>query len=162
MNRGEHRLSAAEERDFDELMTWFPTAAATNVWGGPMFRFPFSRDSFIEDCHWPDIKAFVLRDTDQLIGFGQVYERYERINLARLAVNPARRGEGFGSRLVAALMREALRYFDNSEYSLFVYRDNAAALACYRSAGFELADYPQDAPLADRCYYLIRPVERRR
>ena len=122
----EVRLAAAEDRDFDDLMTWFPTAKATNVWGGPMFRFPFSRESFIEDCRWPEVRAFVLRDQDTLVAFGQFYERYGRINLARLAVNPARRGEGLGSRLVAALMREAPRYFDSSEYSLFVYRDRSA------------------------------------
>ena len=60
-----------------------------------------------------------------------------------------------------ALLDESKRHLDNREYSLFVYRDNEPALRCYRAAGFRASRYPEGAPLADECYYLTRPVERR-
>lgn len=142
-------------------MRWFPTAAATARWGGPGFRYPFTRQSFLEDCRWSSMPPYVLRRGDELLGFGQFYERYGRINLARLAIDPRRRGEGLGGRLVRALLDESRGHFDNDEYSLFVYRDNEPALRCYRAAGFEIAGYPEGAPLADECYYLTRPVEKR-
>ena len=41
------QLELATDRDIDELMTWFPDAAAVDIWGGPKFRFPFTRDSFV-------------------------------------------------------------------------------------------------------------------
>jgi ribosomal protein S18 acetylase RimI-like enzyme len=155
------RLVPAVPTDVDALMSWFPTAVATARWGGPGFRFPFTRESFLEDCRWSSMPSYVLRSRDELLGFGQFYERYGRINLARLAVNPGRRGEGLGGRLVRALLDESRGHLDNGEYSLFVYRDNEPALRCYRSAGFEIAEYPEGAPLADECYYLTRPVGRR-
>jgi ribosomal protein S18 acetylase RimI-like enzyme len=158
---GDYRLIPAVASDVDVLMRWFPTADATAQWGGPRFRFPFTRQSFLEDCHWASMASYVQREGDELLAFGQFYERYGRINLARLAVDPGRRGEGHGGRLVRALLDESKRHLDNSEYSLFVYRDNEPALRCYRAAGFRVSRYPEGAPLADECYYLTRPVERR-
>ena len=34
-------------------------------------------------------------------------------------------------------------------FSLFVFCDNTQALRCYEAAGFQIADYPEDAPLPD-------------
>jgi ribosomal protein S18 acetylase RimI-like enzyme len=148
--------------DFDELMTWFPDAASIKVWGGPGFRYPCTRETFIADCRWPRVAARALRDSNALLAFGQFYERHERINLARLVVNPARRGEGLCGRLVHSLMTEARQYIDRAEYSLFVYRDNTPARRCYEAAGFTIADYPAGDRHADVCYYLTRPVDARR
>ena len=90
--------------------------------------------------------------------FGQLYERYRRINLARLIVHPDSRGNGVGKRLVSSLMDVGPRLFRCSEFSLFVFRNNVPALGCYLSMGFVIRDYPKGAPLPDQCYYLTRPV----
>ncbi len=153
------RLRDVTVADFDELMTWFSDAASVDSWGGPGFRYPFTRATFIADCRWPQVAARVLKDSDVLLAFGQFYERHQRINLARLVVNPARRSEGLCARLVRSLLAESRQYIDRSEYSLFVYRNNAPALRCYEAAGFEIADYPPGDKLADRCFYLTRPVD---
>jgi ribosomal protein S18 acetylase RimI-like enzyme len=155
------RLVDVTIADFDELMSWFPDAASVDTWGGPGFRYPYTRATFIEDCRWPRVAARALKDSDVLLAFGQFYERHERINLARLVVNPARRGEGLCGRLVRALMMESRRYFDRTEYSLFVYRSNRPALRCYEAAGFVIADYPAGDRLADSCFYLTRPLDPR-
>jgi ribosomal protein S18 acetylase RimI-like enzyme len=154
-------LREVTDADFDQLMTWFPSAGALSTWSGPDFRFPFTRETFQEDCRWPGMQSRVLRANGELLAFGQFYERHGRINLARLVVNPARRGEGLGSRLVAALLDEAPAFVGGDEFSLYVLRDNAAALRCYRSAGFRVADYPEGDPWADTCFYMTRPVDRR-
>lgn len=147
--------------DMETLMTWFRTAEDVNVWGGPKFRFPFTLETFLEDCHWPAMLSFALRDSDDMLAFGQVYERQNRINLARLVASPEHRGKGFGRKLVEALIEEAPSHFDCDEYSLFVYRDNVPALRCYESCGFRITNYPDDTEMADVCYYLTRPVDRR-
>ena len=151
------RLRAAREADFTELMTWFPRAEDVDVWGGPKFRFPFTLETFLEDCHWPGMRSYVLDDGGRLLAFGQVYERHARINLARLAVGPDHRGKGFGSLLVRRLMDESRECFSLDEFSLFVLRDNAPALNCYLACGFRIAEYPE-AEMADVCYYMTRPV----
>jgi ribosomal protein S18 acetylase RimI-like enzyme len=155
-------LRPAEQRDIDELMRWFPDREAVHEWGGPVFRFPFTRHSFAEDIHWGRMASFSLYEpAGPLAGFGQLYEREARIHLARLAVAPARRGQGVGLCLVERLMARGKSLYDLPEFSLFVFCDNTQALRCYEAAGFQIADYPEDAPLPDFCFYLTRPVEGR-
>ena len=57
------------------------------------------------------------------------------------------------------MMIEAVR-LENcyGEASLFVFRDNIPAYQCYLSLGFTVTDYPDDAPLKERCYFLTRPI----
>ena len=138
---GGWQLAEAADHDLEELMSWFRDADEVNIWAGPRFRFPFTRSTFRKDFS----------------AFGQMYERYGRINLARLVVNPGMRGRGIGKRLVASLIEIAPSIFSSNEFSLFSYRHNAAALGCYQSMGFVIQDYPEDAPMADECYYLVRP-----
>lgn len=152
-------LAEAVEKDVDRLMAWFPDKEAVDIWGGPVFRFPFNRHSFFEDVHWGRMASFSLRDpAGTLAAFGQLYERYGRINFARLVVNPAMRSRGVGKRLITMMMQASSSMFDCAEYSLFVFRDNAPAYACYKAMGFEVTDYPDDMPHAEVCYYLTRPV----
>lgn len=153
-------LQEATESDFDEVMTWFPHKEAVDTWGGPRFRYPFTRESFLEDCHWPGMLSYVLAAGSTVLAFGQLYERLGRINLARLVVGPEHRGKGLGRRLVEDLMAESRRHFDLDEFSLYVLRDNEPALNCYLACGFRITDYPEEE-MADVCYYLTRPVDRR-
>ncbi len=153
-------LHDSTEADIAALMQWFPKAGDVNIWGGPNFRFPFNRHSFFEDVKWGRMPSYSLRDPQgAFAAFGQIYERYGRINLARLVVNPTRRGEGVGKRLIDQLMTVGPSQFSCDEFSLFVYRDNISAFECYRSMGFVVADYPDDMPHPDVCYYLTRPLQ---
>ena len=98
-------LGETAESDIDQLMTWFPDADATRIWGGPDFRHPFNRHSFAEDIYWGRMATFSLHSPcGELAAFGQIYERLNRINLARLAVKPTMRGQGIGRRLMEMLM----------------------------------------------------------
>lgn len=154
-------LTNAQASDIGQLMTWFPDSAAIAEWGGPAFRFPFTESSFNEDCRWRDMATFVLRDDDGLMeAFGQMYERYGRINLARIAVNPDRRGRRVGHHLLIGLIAEGQRLFSLTEFGLFVLINNSAAVRLYRSMGFEQASFPEGAPLQDICLYMTRPVSR--
>ena len=150
-------LATAGGEDFSELMTWFPDAASVDRWGGPEFRFPFTRESFLEDCRIDTMKSYALRNPDGLLAaFGQSYERNGRGHLARLIANPSLRRQGAGTRLIEMIVATLDAQFDYDEYSLFVYRDNMPAYRCYLSLGFAVADYPVDGVMADRCYFLTR------
>ena len=152
-------LVDAKHDDMRQLMTWFRTAKAVNEWGGPVFRFPFTEETFRRDCHWGKMATFRLNDPEgSFAAFGQLYERYGRINLARLVVHPALRNQGIGKRLIALMMDVGPSLLRCSQFSLFVFRDNTPALGCYLSMGFVIREYPKGAPMPDRCYYLTRPV----
>lgn len=150
-------LVEPEDADVDELMAWFPDAAAVDRWGGPRFRYPFTRLSFREDCRIDEISSFCLKDPDNaMAAFGQFYNRYDRAHLARLISDPHRRRQGIGRRLIRLIMQAAQLQTGHKQSSLFVYRDNEPALSCYLAMGFVVQDYPDGAPLKDRCYFLTR------
>lgn len=152
-------LEKSVESDIDRLMTWFSDKDATVMWGGPGFRYPYTRHSFVEDMCWGHMASFSLRSpSDGLVAFGQLYERIGRINLARLVARPEFRGQGVGKRLVRMLMTASQSLFSCAEFSLFVYRGNTPALECYKSLGFTVTNYPDKSPHGDVCYYLTRPV----
>ena len=93
---------------------------------------------------------------------GQSYERSGRGHLARLVVNPAMRGVGVGKRLIQRMIRALEASHGYDEYSLFVYRHNEPAYRCYRSLDFGVVDYPEDAAMPDKCFFLIKKTTRRR
>ena len=155
-------LAASSTADLDQIMSWFPDADSVNIWGGPNFRFPFTAETFREDCRFDAMDSFSLRNAGgQLAAFGQAYARDGRGHLARLVTNPALRRQGAGRQLIEriiAMLEETCAY---DEYSLFVYRHNRPAYQCYLSLGFVVRNYPEDAPMPDRCYFLTRRSTRR-
>jgi ribosomal protein S18 acetylase RimI-like enzyme len=155
------KLKVVTESDITRLMSWFPTARSVNLWGGPKFRYPFTPESFDEDVHWREMDTWCLvGSSGELLAFGQFYVRHGRINLARLVVAPEHRGQGLGKQLVALLMDKGCETFPLTEFSLYVYKHNHAAKACYASMGFELHEYPASDELADTCIYMTRPIEK--
>lgn len=153
-------LEPPGDAEIDEVMSWFPDAHSVEIWGGPGFRFPFTRDSFLADCRLTTMSSYCLRSPDGgIAAFGQFYDRHGRAHLARLVSNPAKRRQGAGARLIRLIIRAASRVGEYGEASLFVYRDNAPAYACYRASGFSVQDYPEDAEMQDRCFFLTRPIE---
>jgi ribosomal protein S18 acetylase RimI-like enzyme len=153
-------LEIATDRDIEQLRGWFPDADSVNLWGGPKFRYPFTQETFAEDCGLHRMRSFSLkRPTGRMVSFGQYYYRYDRGHLARLITNPEARRLGHGSRLIAMLINAIAEEGEAAEVSLFVYRHNRAAYECYRSLGFTVQEYPDDAPLKELCYYLARPID---
>lgn len=153
-------LKPPGDAEIDEVMGWFPDAHSVDIWGGPRFRFPFTRESFLEDCQIAKMSSYCLRSPNgELAAFGQFYDRDGRAHLARLISNPRARREGAGTRLIKLLIRAASQAGNYEEASLFVYRDNAPAYACYRSLGFRIEDYPQDAKMQEQCFFLTRPID---
>ena len=155
-------LTPAADADFDEVMSWFPDAESVDIWGGPRFRYPFTAETFRADCRIDLMASYVLRSQDgRLAAFGQSYERDGRGHLARLVANPSLRGQGVGKQLIRMIIAALEEKHAYDECSLFVYRHNQPAYRCYLSLGFRVVEYPDDAPMADQCYFLTRKATRR-
>lgn len=151
-------LDTVASDDVDEVMSWFADAASVDIWSGPRFRFPFTRETFHEDCRWQEFATYCMHGNERLLAFGQLGQRYERAHLARLIAHPEMRGQGVGKQLIMLMLDKARESFDYSECGLFVYKYNKTAFHCYRSVGFEVQDYPEDAPMRDKCLYLTREI----
>ena len=148
-------LGPPDDAEIEELMHWFPNARSVDQWGGPRFRYPFTPESFRHDCRLDDVYSYCLRDPDgTMCGFGQYYDRDNRGHLARLITHPRMRRRGIGKRLIRMLISAARKQSAHTQYSLFVYKDNGPAYRCYLALGFVVREYPDDAPLKDKCYFL--------
>ena len=153
-------LELATDSDIDELMSWFPDAGSVDIWGGPKFRYPFTRKSFVKDCGIEKMVSYSLRAPDgSMVAFGQRYVRDDRAHLARLIASPAARRQGYGRKLIEELIDTVRREAKHTDVSLFVYRHNEPAYRCYLQLGFRVQPYPEKARMREQCYFLTRPVE---
>ena len=153
---GDAQLRAFDEAWLPELMGWFGHADACRVWGGPSFRFPFTRDTFRADARLDSLATFALtKDDATLIGFGQYYLRAGRCHLGRLAIAPAHRGRGLGGALVRELCRIGSEDLGVDTFSLFVLPGNERAIRLYERLGFAPARYPEPDPSFEDCVYMV-------
>ncbi|PSD27888.1 N-acetyltransferase, partial [Stenotrophomonas maltophilia] len=85
--------------------------------------------------------GWLLAENGMRVGFGQAWRTQpDTMHLGRLLVAPQARGCGLGRRLVHALIEQAFQSDAVERLTLRVYRDNAAAVALYRTLGFEPVD----------------------
>jgi ribosomal protein S18 acetylase RimI-like enzyme len=85
----------------------------------------------------PDVHAWILEEDGTPVAYGEVWHDDEEgeAELARLIVDPRRRRQGLGVALVRGLSSVAARAgFD--DVWVRVVPENAAAIGCYRRAGF--------------------------
>jgi ribosomal protein S18 acetylase RimI-like enzyme len=75
-------------------------------------------------------------DDGRLVAYGELWldDDEQEVELARLIVDPTRRGQGIGRTLVTELATLARRHYP--DVFMRVHPDNAAALRCYTAAGF--------------------------
>lgn len=140
-----------------ELMAWFPDEPSIRVWGGPVFRYPFTEESFLHDVHWERMATFVLADErNAMVGFGQLYNKVGRAHLARLVVSPSQRGKGNGSALVRLLIDKGCELFPYTENSLYVMRTNERAMRCYLKFGFEEVPMPHGERVHPDQVFMVR------
>jgi ribosomal-protein-alanine N-acetyltransferase len=96
---------------------------------------PWSAKSFAEILAMPGAAGLVARIGDAPIGFGLTLMAADEVELLLLAILPEERKRGLASRLLAELLAQA-RAAGARRALLEVAAGNAAAIACYRAAGF--------------------------
>lgn len=176
-------LTTAAISDFAAVASWFVPVISvltksqhsnkTNIqkqlrqWAGPKIDYPCSTEQLALQLNAAHYKSYVLvanTDTDtkndtntSTIGFGQIQLVKQRVHLARLAINPAKRGQGLGKRLISELIAQAQTQVKVKEASLFVDHENTAAIACYERYGFVQSATPEGInPLAECRFMTLR------
>lgn len=151
-------LESATEKDVINLHGWFTNILEIRQWGGPSMDFPISVMQFIAETKLDQLNSYKLVDhKNNMLAFGQCYQRLERCHLARLVVSPDARGKGLGKYLVEQLMLYAPKSITTKGFSLFVLANNTVARTLYEKLGFRCIDYPEpmDSTMAE-CEYLIK------
>jgi ribosomal protein S18 acetylase RimI-like enzyme len=83
------------------------------------------------------VEPFGLYHGERLVGYGELWvdDHEAEVELARLIVDPAERGQGLGRRLATGLAGLARSRYPR--VFLRVHPDNTAARRCYAAAGFQ-------------------------
>jgi ribosomal protein S18 acetylase RimI-like enzyme len=144
-----------DEARLPELMTWFPDRMALLAWGGPEFRHPFTPETFRDDAKVRSIASWALIEDGTLVGFGQCYLRAGRCHIGRLAISPAKRGGGLGTRLIRELAGWGSKEFGVESLSLFVLPANRDARRLYERLGFVESPDPRPSAVTDGLVYMI-------
>ena len=120
-----------------EVAGWAATVEEARRWGGQAVVWPVAASVFSAWHADPGVRPFVLIRSGELLGYGEVWidEEEREVELGRIIVRPERRGQGLGRLLVTLLLGQAAQTGYQAAF-VRVAPGNAAALACYRRAGF--------------------------
>jgi ribosomal-protein-alanine N-acetyltransferase len=100
------------------------------------FTSPWSAQSLRWEIANTDVaRLYVLRADDALIGFCACWVILDELHINSLAIDHAWRRQGFASRLLREVCRDA-REGGATQATLEVRRSNTAALALYQRMGF--------------------------
>lgn len=144
MTKFELQLALANIAEMQHLQSWFNSSEEQQSWGGDNFDYPCSELRFLELLCRTGTRSYSLFSTEdnQLIGFGQICDRFGCHHLARLVIAPEFRGQGYAKTLIAELIIQALQQQPRT-ISLYVHRHNTVALKCYQSLGFTISAPPE-------------------
>jgi ribosomal protein S18 acetylase RimI-like enzyme len=123
--------------DAAEIARWASSAEEARRWGGHDLLWPLD-PRVLKAWHADsDVRPFVLREQEALLAYGELWidDDEREVELARIIVPPERRGSGVGRLLVSRLLEQAARTGHPAAF-VRVVPENAAALVCYRAAGF--------------------------
>jgi ribosomal protein S18 acetylase RimI-like enzyme len=121
------------------VASWAATAREATLWCGHTDGL-VPTEKVLAWATEDGVRPFGLFDSEELVGYGELWldDEEHEVELARLIVDPRRRGQGLGRALVTGLTRLAREHYP--QVFLRVHPDNAAALRCYAAAGFVPVD----------------------
>lgn len=138
-NPTELALRRFSAQDADAIITWPQSITEARWWAGPQTPWPLT-SAVVQRWHAdPDVQPYVLSRGTTLLGYGELWVDpvAQEVELARLLVAPAHRGQGIGVSLVRLLLAQAAQT-GYPQIFLRVCPDNQAAITCYLRASFTL------------------------
>jgi RimJ/RimL family protein N-acetyltransferase len=130
------RLEPFDRSNAPTVLSWVRTYEEREAWAS--ITDPQPDASIFDRWHADeDVHAFGFFDDDRLVGYGEIWEDRDEheAELARLIVDPARRGDGVGRSLALALSERA-RELGYDDVWVRVVPENVAAIKAYAAAGF--------------------------
>ena len=97
-------------------------------------------DDLVDSWQRKDVSSYLLFSDRKPIAYGEIWPRPAElaVEIAHLIVDPYRRGEGLGVKMLNLLFEQAASRRDVKRVMVNLYNDSEVALGCYLKAGFEL------------------------
>ena len=137
---GKPALVPCGSSDYPLLLQWVTSEQDMLLWAGPIFRWPLTLGQISSHLADPEVTALLLILDGEKIGFIElVREPDNAYRLCRVLIGPrSLRGKGLGRDLLQQAIDYARERLLASRLALHVFENNAVALQCYRSLGFEV------------------------
>ncbi len=86
------------------------------------------------------VRSYLMYAQGQPVAYGEFWDRpFElAVEIAHLLVDPAKRFQGYGTRMIELMFEKSGERSDIASVHLNLFVQNKAALNCYLKAGFEL------------------------
>jgi ribosomal protein S18 acetylase RimI-like enzyme len=147
-----HELRASTTEDLFKAASWMRSAEDCQLWAGARLSFPVDATTVPIALEFEVAESWSLFQDGSLLALGQIVPKPDgRLHLARLIVDPNRRGSGIGRSLATHLLRIAL-VSGADAVSLNVDLSNAPAIALYTSLGFSETPRPEDEAQSTSLY----------
>ena len=130
--------------DPERIVGWTGSPAALLQWAGSVFSFPLDAAQLrghldeIKDSG-PTHRAYAAVVDSRLVGYLELadIDRENRsARVARVIVDPAERGNGYGTAMMREVVRIGFDELDLHRIGLRVFDFNEPAIECYETVGF--------------------------
>lgn len=131
--------------DFAHLVAWVGDERGLVQWAGPIFTWPLDErqlERYLATSDGAAPQAYIWRARDAAgatvghIELKEIDASDGNAVIARVLVDPERRGAGIGRAMVAEVLRFAFDDLGLHRVELRAFTFNVAALRCYESLGF--------------------------
>ncbi|MFF2030334.1 GNAT family N-acetyltransferase [Arthrobacter sp. NPDC058192] len=152
-------LRPTSDADLDIFLSWIPDEEAMVLWTGPTFSWPLNRvqlERYLVNAkrqYWTGIDE----TTGAIVGHGTLLldDEGRTCRLGSVIVDPGRRGEGLGRKLMELLKATAYGTTTVTELTLGVIAHNSAARSLYESLGFRGSEVVRRTPMGDQEWEVI-------
>ncbi|UCG61280.1 MAG: GNAT family N-acetyltransferase [Candidatus Zixiibacteriota bacterium] len=102
-------------------------------------EYPPAND-IVDNWQRKDVNSYLLMSAGKPVAYAELWNRPNEmaVEIAHLVVDPTKRGEGFGTRMVQLLYEQGSARNDVAKVIINLYNENSVALSCFLKAGFEL------------------------
>lgn len=97
-------------------------------------------DNVVESWQTAKVMAYVLMSDNRIVAYGELRNKPQRlaVEIGHILVDPFKRGQGFGTKLVELLYHRAAKRPSVSQVLINLLGENQEELGCYFNAGFEI------------------------
>lgn len=133
--------------DFAYIASWLKEERIHALWCAGLFSYPLKQSEFEQyfEEHEGDARYVLTEDDGAPVGFcAYAVNEQDNSGFAKfIIIDSSARGKGYGSRMLSLLLKHAFEITNVERVGLRVFRQNHAAINCYRKADFsEIVEIP--------------------
>ena len=131
------RLRLYTPSDASTILSWTKDETTFYQWtAGVLGEYPITEEQFDTVSN---LMAFTAIDDNETVGFFTMRrpnESFDELRFGFVIVDPEKRGQGYGKRMLQLGLAYAKDIFGAKKVSLGVFENNEQAYHCYKAAGF--------------------------